>query len=103
MTRYAIETQVQNGLSLPVNAGDAFGNSRALRGATVGRCWEATSSGAAGTRRALHERSVVHAARVFGALVVEAWRRGRGRVEQPPVEAFATRRAELRTPALGSA
>ena len=103
MTCYVIETQPQNGLSLLVNAGDAFGYSRPLRRGAVGRCWETTAAGAAVTLRALREWSVVRAARVFGTLVVEAWRRGRGRVEQPPVEAFATRRAELRTPALGSA
>ena len=94
MTCYVIETQPQNGLSLLVNAGDAFGHSRALHRGAVGRCWETTAAGAAVTLRALREWSVVRAARVFGALVGEAWRRGRGRVEQPPVEACATRRAE---------
>ena len=103
VTRYAVEKQPRTRPVVAVNAGDAFGHSRALRGATVGRCWETTAAGAAVTLRALREWSVVRAARVFGTLVVEAWRRGRGRVEQPPVEAFATRRAELRTPALGSA
>ena len=72
MTCYVIETQPQNGLSLLVNAGDAFGHSRALHRGAVGRCWEATSSGAAATRRVRREWSVVRAARVFGALVVEA-------------------------------
>ena len=72
MTWYVIETQPQNGLSLLVNAGDAFSHSRPLRGAAVGCCWEATAAGAAGTLRALREWSVVRAARVFGALVVEA-------------------------------
>ena len=36
VTRYAIETQAQNGLPLLVNAGDAFGNSRALRRGPAG-------------------------------------------------------------------
>ena len=59
VTRYVIETQPQNGLSLLVNADDAFGHSRPLRRGAVGRCWEATWSGAAGTLRALREWSVV--------------------------------------------
>ena len=90
MTCYVIETQPQNGLSLLVNAGDAFGYSRPLRRGAVGRCWETTTAGAAVTLRALREWSVVRAARVFGTLVVEAWRRGRGRVLEHPVGACAT-------------
>ena len=90
MTCYVIETQPQNGLSLLVNAGDAFGDSRALHRGAVGRCWETTAAGAAVTLRALREWSVVRAARVFGTLVVEAWRRGRGRVLEHPVAAHAT-------------
>ena len=90
MTCYVIETQPQNGLSLLVNAGDAFGHSRALHRGAVGRCWETTAAGAAVTLRALREWSVVRAARVFGTLVVEAWRRGRGRVLEHPVGACAT-------------
>ena len=43
-----------------------------LRRGAVGRCWETTAAGAAATLRALREGSVVRAARVFGALVVEA-------------------------------
>ena len=90
MTRYAIETQPQNDLSLLINA--------ATRSAT--RALSTTAPlGEVGKRRRLAPRgrgvfaasgSSRRAARVFGALVVEAWRRGRGRVLEHPVEACAT-------------
>ena len=90
MTCDAVEAQPRERPVAAVNAGDAFGHSRALHSGVMGRCWETTAAGAAVTLRALREWSVVRAARVFGTLVVEAWRQGRGRVLEHPVEACAT-------------
>ena len=100
----AVETQPRTRPVVAGKLGRRVQSLAPLRGGAVGRCWEADVVWRRGDE-ASSPRAVARVAR-RASLRRDAGGpggRGRGRVLEHPVEAHATRRPELRTPALGSA